>query len=147
MAGGTNGGVMRGSLLCAVLVSGAASAADVGGWFAEQQKAGTQAASSPAAESCPQIIARAAADTTAIGAYQAAHCYLQSDTPDLVAAKAWLSRSAEMNFLPAHRLLRSLQAAESGAHGASRHCHDLGEGRQICHGGAPAPPVAAAATN
>jgi len=147
MACGWQGGVMRWSLVCTMLVSGPARAADVGGWFADQQKASAQAASSESAQTCPQVIARAAVDTTAIGAYQAAGCYLQAETPDLVAAKAWLLRSAEMNFLPAHRLLRSLQAAELGAHSTSRHCHDLGEGRQICHGGASAPPVAAAATN
>lgn len=147
MADGWQGGVMRASLLCAVLMSNPASAADVGGWFADQQKASAQAASNADPASCPQVIARAARDTTALGAYQAANCYLQADTPDMVAAKAWLSRSAALDFLPAQRLLRSLQAAEAGAHAAQRHCHDLGEGRQICHGGAPAPPVAAAATN
>lgn len=147
MACGRQRSVTRGVFVCAALMSTAALAADVGGWFAEQQKAQAPSASATDAASCPQVIARAARDTTAVGAYHAAHCYLQADAPDLVAAKAWLTRSAEMNFLPAHRLLRSLQLAEAGAHSAARHCHDLGEGRQICHGGAAAPPVAAAATN
>ena len=146
MACGWQGGVMRGLFVCTMLVSNLASAADVGGWFADQQKASAQAASGQAAQSCPQVIARAAVEPTALGAYQAAGCYLQAETPDLVAAKAWLSRSAEMNFLPAQRLLRSLLAAEAGAHAALPHCNDLGEGRQICHGGASAPPVAAAPT-
>lgn len=124
------------ALLCAALWPASAGAADVGGWFAEQQKAA--AAGTPSAmASCPQAVARAAAEPTAINTYNAAHCYLQGDAPDLVAAKAWLSRSAEMNFMPAHRLLRSLQLAESGVHAGQRHCHDLGEGRQLCHGAAP----------
>jgi hypothetical protein len=137
---------IRWALACAAMASGPAFAADVGGWFADQQKAAAQEATSPTTASCPQVVARAAADPTALGAYHAAHCYLQADSPDLVAAKAWLTRSAEMNFLPAHRLLRALAMAEAGAHSAVRHCHDLGEGRQICHGGVSAPPVASATT-
>jgi len=126
--------------LCMAHGPGGAGAADVGGWYADQQKAA--AATVPAdTPSCPLAVARAAAEPTAISTYQAAHCYLQGDAPDLVAAKAWLSRSADLDFLPAHRLLRSLQLAEAGVHARQRHCHDLGEGRQLCHGGAP--PVAA----
>ena len=147
MAWAGRGGMIRLALAWAAVGSSATFAADVGGWFAEQQKVATQAAMAPAASSCPQVVARAAADPTAVGAYHAAFCYLQADSPDLVAAKAWLARSAEMDFLPAQRLLRSLLAAEAGAHSAARHCHDLGEGRQICHGGAPVPSVAAGITN
>lgn len=147
MAGNRRGGVMRWSLWCAMLASIPASAADVGGWFADQQKASAQAASGQAAQSCSQVIARAAVETTAVGAYQAANCYLQADPPDLVAAKAWLTRSAELDFLPAQRLLRALLVAEAGAHSPARHCHDLGDARQICHGGAPAAPVATAPMN
>jgi hypothetical protein len=124
-----------------------AQAADIGGWYADQQRAATQAASSPTPDACPQVIARATLDATALGAYHAAWCYLQAEQPDLIAARAWLSRSAESGFLPAHRLLRALQAAEAGLHSPAPHCHDLGEGRQICHGGAPVPPVAAAPKN
>lgn len=126
------------------LTLGSAGAADVGGWFADQQKAAAQATTASSASACPQAVARAAAEANAINAYQAAHCYLQGDNPDLVAAKAWLARSAEMNFMPAHRLLRNLALAEAGVHASQRHCHDLGEGRQICHGGAALP---VAATN
>ena len=86
---------------------------------------------------CAQAIRQAASDATAGNAYRAALCYLQAETPDTLAATAWLSRSAEMKFLPADRLLRSLQAAQAGPHSATAHCRDLGEGRQICHGGAP----------
>jgi len=139
--------MIRLALAWAAIGSSPLFAADVGGWFVEQQKAAARDATTPAAASCPQVVARAAAEPTAVGAYHAALCYLQADSPDLIAAKAWLARSAEMNFLPAQRLLRSLSAAEAGAHSAARHCHDLGEGRQICHGGAPAPSVAAGITN
>jgi hypothetical protein len=137
---------IRLALACAALASGQAFAADVGGWFADQQKAAAQESASPIAASCPQVVARAATDPTALGAYHAAHCYLQANAPDLVAARAWLTRSAEMNFPPAHRLLRALQAAEDGSHSSVRHCHDLGEGRQICHGGGSALPLAATTT-
>jgi hypothetical protein len=121
--------------LC-LLLAQAASGADVGGWYAEQQKVAAQRAEQAAA-SCPQAVSRAAADPTPLNSYQAAQCYLQGDTPDLVAARAWLVRSAEMNFLPAQRLLRALAAAEAAAHAGRHHCHDLGEGRTLCHGGAP----------
>jgi hypothetical protein len=119
-------------------------AADVGGWYADQQKAAAVAAAKVGDEACPEVIARAAADTSALVAYRAALCYLQADTPDVVAAKAWLTRSADAGFMPAHRMLRTLLIAEAGAHSAAPHCHALGEGQQICHGGTPRLPVAAA---
>jgi hypothetical protein len=100
--------------LC-MLLAHAASGADVGGWFAEQQKAAAQRAEQ-GTPPCPQAVARAAADPTALNSYNAAQCYLQGDTPDLVAARAWLVRSAELNFVPAQRLLRALAAAEAPAH-------------------------------
>ncbi len=129
--------------LCGALcVAAAVRAADVGGWFADQQKAAAaSAAGAGTSTTCPQAVARATAQPTAVSTYQAAHCYLQPEAADLVAAKAWLTRSSELNFLPAHRLLRALQQAEAGEHASQRHCHDLGEGRQICHGGG-APPSA-----
>ena len=132
------------AFVCALLASFPVQAADIGGWFADQQKAGAQATPDPSADACPQVIARAGLDSTAMGAYHAALCHLQAEKPDTIAARAWLSRSAELNFLPAHRLLRALQAAEAGAHSPVPHCHDLGEGRQICHGGAPVQPVVGA---
>ena len=132
------------TFVCAVLLSLPAPAADVGGWFADRQRAAAQA-SNPAADDCPQAIARATLDPSASGAYHAGLCYLEAAKPDMVAAKAWLSRSAELNFLPAHRLLRALQVAEAGLHSPVPHCHALDEGRQMCHGGAPVVPVAAAA--
>lgn len=125
-----------------MLAGGPAAAADIGGFFADQQKAQAIAADKGAEPSCPQVIASAAADGSALAAYRAGLCYLQADQPDMLAAKAWLSRSADMGFMPAHRLLRSLLIAEAGPHGGAPHCHPLGEGRQLCHGGSP--PLAAA---
>ena len=81
-----------------------------------------------------------------LAAYRAALCYLQADTPDVVAAKAWLVRSSEAGFMPAHRLLRNLLIAEAGMHGSAAHCHTLGEGQQLCHGGSAPPSLATAAT-
>ena len=121
-------------------------AADVGGWYADQQKASAMAAAAGNDDACPQLIARAATEPSALGAYRAALCYLQAETADVVAAKAWLARSADTGFMPAHRLLRSLLATEAGAHSATPHCHFLGEGQQICHGGVARLPVAASAT-
>ncbi len=131
------------ALLCAALAPAMASAADVGGFFADQQKAQAVAATRDAAATCAETIARAPTDGTALAAYRAGLCYLQAKQPDALAAKAWLARAAELNFMPAHRLLRSLLIAEAQPHLAAAHCHDLGEGRQLCHGGAP--PLAAAA--
>jgi len=47
--------------------------------------------------------------------------------------------------MPAQRLLRALLIAEAGVHGPARHCHTLGDGQELCHGGAA--PLAAAAPN
>ncbi|MGL6111009.1 MAG: hypothetical protein ACRC2B_13025 [Rubrivivax sp.] len=119
-------------------------AADVGGFYADQQKAAAMSATKAADDGCPRLISQAATDSSALAAYRAALCYLQAETPDVVAAKAWLARSADAGFMPAHRVLRSLLIAEAGAHSASPHCHALGEGQQICHGGTARLPLAAA---
>ena len=131
---------------CAMVMSLQVRAADVGGYIADQQKARAMAAAKAGDDACPQVIARAATDTSALAGYRAALCYLQADTPDVVAAKAWLARSAELGFMPAHRLLRSLLAAEAGMHSTASHCHVLGEGQQICHGGTAPQPLATAPT-
>jgi len=125
------------------LLSLPAVAADVGGFFADQQKA-RETAAAKGEDSCPQWIASAARDDSALASYRAALCYLQADPADAVAAKAWLARSTEQGFMPAQRLLRSLLIAEAGMHGPTRHCHTLGDGQQLCHGGGP--PLTAAAT-
>ena len=121
-------------------------AADVGGWYSDQQKAAAMAANKAKDDGCPQLIARAASDDSSLSAYRAALCYLQAETPDVVAAKAWLARSADAGFMPAHRVWRALLIAEAGAHSAAPHCHALGEGQQICHGGTTRVPLAASAT-
>jgi TPR repeat protein len=118
-------------------------AADIGGFYADQQKA-RETAAAKGEDNCPQWIARAAKDDSALASYRAALCYLQADPADAVAAKAWLARSTEQGFMPAQRLLRAMLIAEAGVHAPARHCHPLGDGQQLCHGGAP--PLAAAAT-
>jgi TPR repeat protein len=131
------------AVLCGlILLCGRAGAADIGGFYADQQKAQAAAAEKGGEAGCPQVIARAAADGSALAAYRAGLCYLQAEQPDMLAAKAWLARGAELGFMPAHRLLRSLLIAEAGPHRSAPHCHPLGEGQQLCHGGAP--PLAAA---
>lgn len=130
-----------------MLASLPAIAADVGGFYADQQKARELAAAKDKDDSCPQLIARAAKEDSALAAYRAALCYLQADPPELIAAKAWLARSTDLGFMPAQRLLRSLLIAEAGQHSPAPHCHTLGEGQQLCHGGTTRLPLAAAATN
>ena len=138
--------LMFASVAGAMAVWWPAHAADVGGYLADQQKASALAAAKSSSDECPQVIARAATDNSALAAYRAALCYMQVETPDPVAARAWLTRSSEMGFLPAQRMLRSLQIAEAGPHSPVPHCHVLGEGQQICHGGAAPPALATAAT-
>lgn len=135
-----------GILLAAFGLSLQAEAADIGGFLADRQKASALAAAKTTSDACPAVIERAAVDTSALAAYRAALCYLQAETPDLVAARAWLAKSSEADFMPAHRLLRSLLIAEAGVHVATAHCHHLGEGQQLCHGGPPASPLASTAS-
>ncbi len=122
---------MRGRFLlyCLLLAAtGQAIAADVGGWFADRSKP-------EEAESCLQTAARAERESSAPLFYQAALCSLQAEPADAAAARLWMNKSADMNYLPAHRMLRALQAAEQGTHATARHCHSLGDDRQLCHGG------------
>jgi hypothetical protein len=117
-------------LLAALLLvaTGQAVAADVGGWFADRGKPEEP-------ESCLQTAARAERESSAQLFYLAALCSLQAEPADTVAARLWIHKSAQMNYAPAHRMLRALQAAEQGTHAAARHCHSLGDDRQLCHGG------------
>jgi TPR repeat protein len=57
---------------------------------------------------------------------------------DPVAAQAWLARAAELEHPLARRALLALREASAGneTHAPGWHCHDLGLGRRICHGGA-----------
>jgi TPR repeat protein len=108
-------------------------AADIGGWMTQQERAqqGTPA------ESCAQQAARAGSTASAQLAYTTALCYLHAPQADEVAAKAWLAKAADLQHLPAHKLLNAMARAETQQqHPVNAHCHDLGEGRQLCHGGA-----------
>jgi TPR repeat protein len=112
----------------------AASAADIGGWMQEQSRAQQRTEGL----SCAQVAAQASQASTdsAQRAYQAALCYLHGEQADVTAAKAWLAKAAQGNHLPAHRMLSMIERIETGQHAAAAHCHDLGEGRQLCHGAA-----------
>ena len=133
----------RAGMLTAVLFCGEpVRAADIGGWYAEQQRVAAQASAGASPASCDEAIAQASTAPSGLSTYRAAVCYLAGERPDLVAARAWLTQSSEMDFLAARLLLRSLTLAQAGAHPIQRHCHDLGEGRQLCHGGPPVPGVA-----
>jgi TPR repeat protein len=109
----------------------AASAADIGGWMQQQERVQTN----PDSLSCTQLAALAHSEASAQAAYRTALCYLHGSEADPVAAKAWLSKAAEQNHLPAHRMLTALQRAQAAQHPPTPHCHALGEGRQLCHGG------------
>ncbi|MFM2397954.1 MAG: hypothetical protein RL341_111 [Pseudomonadota bacterium] len=116
-----------------------ALAADIGGWMESQRSKNAGVEQSCAAQ-IEAAKTQSPGETHAAQAYfQAGLCYLagQQVAQDPVAAKAWLARAAELQHLPAHRLLISMQAAEAGAHPASYHCHDIGYERKICHGGPP----------
>ncbi|MDH5540820.1 MAG: hypothetical protein OEY03_15565, partial [Rhizobacter sp.] len=62
----------RRSIVCLTVaaLTASAQAADVGGWFSDQQRAAAQAGT-PAAAPCAQAIQLAAADPSAIKAYHA----------------------------------------------------------------------------
>jgi TPR repeat protein len=116
-----------------------ALAADIGGWMESQRSKDAGSAQTCAAQIEAAKTHAPGAPQAAQSYFQAALCYLagQQVAQDPVAAKAWLARAAELQHLPAHRLLASMQAAETGAHPASYHCHDIGYERKICHGAAP----------
>jgi TPR repeat protein len=128
----------------AVLQAGAADtavlqagAADIGGWIASQSKPAEPAA---APETCLQAAARAERENSAQLFFQAALCALQGSEAapaDPQSAKVWMTKAAAMQHVAAHRMLASMQAAEQAAQTherPARHCHALGEGRELCHG-------------
>lgn len=135
-----------GMVMAAVGLSLQAEAADIGGFLADQQRASAMLAAKATSDACPDLIARAAADTSSLAAYRAGLCCLQAEPPEMVAAKAWLGKSSEAGFMQAYRLLRSLLVAEAGVHSSLAHCHNLGEGQQLCHGGPPASPLFSSAS-
>ena len=111
-------------------------AADVGGWMAHRERMDARMFQPAAIASCPQAVAKAVQEGSAQAAYEAGLCYLHAQPSDTVAAKAWLAKAATQSHLPAHRMLKSVERVEAVlAHPSTPHCHDLGEGRQLCHGG------------
>lgn len=113
----------------------AAQGADIGGWMQHKGRAELPA------DPCAELIAKAArtprdADGAADSYYASGLCYLYSDrvARDPVAASAWLTRAAELDHPLARRALRD--GAPASTHASGYHCHDLGLGRQLCHGSA-----------
>lgn len=132
---------MRARVILPVLsLAATAHAADIGGWFEQQSRAELPR------DECPEIIVLAArtppeAEGAAKLYYASGLCYLYSDKlqRDAVAAAAWLMRAGELDPPLARRALVALPDPSSKVlfEPAAFHCHDLGEGRKLCHGGAP----------
>ena len=125
------------ALLVCIGLASAAQAADIGGWM--QHKSRTDLP----VDECTELIAQASrtapqADGAAHSYYASGMCYLYSDRigRDAVAASAWLTRAAELEHPLARRALLFLRDSAPPAHAAGYHCHELGLGRKICHGGA-----------
>jgi TPR repeat protein len=125
-------------LLLCLAFAAAAHAADIGGWM--EQKSRTELLNK---DECPELIAQAArtpreAENAAQHYYASGLCYLYSDkiARDPVAAGAWLARAAELDHPLARRMLLALGESPSTATDPKTpHCHDLGLGRKLCHGG------------
>lgn len=123
--------------LVAIAALPCAQAADIGGWMQHKERAALSA------DQCAELIAQAArtprdADGAAHHYYATGMCYLVSDkvARDTVAAGAWLERAAELDHPLARRALLSLrEPGTAPLHAAGYHCHDLGLGRKLCHGG------------
>jgi TPR repeat protein len=116
-----------------------AHAADIGGWMQHQGRTELPA------DQCSELIAHAArtprdADGAAQSYYASGLCYLYSGkvARDPVAASAWLASAAELEHPLARRELLALRDSPSSNHVPGHHCHDLGLGRKLCHGGVPA---------
>jgi TPR repeat protein len=71
--------------------------------------------------------------------YASGMCYLVSDkvARDSVAAGAWLTRAVELEHPLARRALNALRESNAAPplHPNGYHCHELGQGRRLCHGG------------
>jgi TPR repeat protein len=124
----------------AVLVMASAHGADIGGWMEHKSRLEAQQR-----DDCAEIIATASrtpreAEGAAAGYYASGLCYLVSDRigRDTVAAQAWLARAAELEHPLARRALLSLRepGTAPALHAPGYHCHELGLGRRLCHGGA-----------
>jgi TPR repeat protein len=123
-------------LFVAVVALSSARAADIGGWM--QHKGRTELP----ADECSELIAQASrtareTDGAAQSYYASGLCYLYSDKVgrDPVAASAWLTRAAELEHPLARRALLALRENTPSTDPAGYHCHDLGLGRKLCHGG------------
>jgi TPR repeat protein len=114
-----------------------ASAADIGGWMEQQSRAGLPK------DECPEILRLAAlapreSEHAAAHYYAAGLCYLASDklARDKTAAAAWLGKAADLDHPLARRALLALRDESAPPlHPAGWHCHELGLGRRLCHGG------------
>jgi hypothetical protein len=127
----------------ALALAASAHAANIGGRFEQQSRAEL------ASDECPEFIAlasRTSADTDGAASlyYASALCDLYSDKlqRDPVAAAAWPACAGELDHPLARRTLLALRepafSSTAGApHPTTLHCHDLGEGRKLCHAGAP----------
>jgi TPR repeat protein len=122
-----------------LIVAGAAHAADIGGWMQHKGQVETQQR-----DDCPEIIAIAARtprehESAAAAYYASGMCYLVSDrvARDSVAAGAWLTRAADLEHPLARRALLALRETNAAPplHPNGYHCHELGQGRRLCHGG------------
>jgi TPR repeat protein len=120
-----------------LVAAGAAQAADIGGWMQHKSRVETQQR-----DDCAEIIALASrtardAPVAANAYYASGMCYLVSDSVarDSVAAGAWLTRAAELDHPLARRALISLREVTAPIHAPGYHCHELGMGRRLCHGG------------
>jgi TPR repeat protein len=126
-------------VLLLLALAGMAHAADIGGWMEQQQRAVLPR------DDCPEILRLAAlapreAEHAAAHYYAAGLCYLASEkiARDKVAAAAWLAKAAELDHPLARRALIALRDETTApiVHPAGWHCHELGLGRRLCHGGA-----------
>lgn len=136
---------MRRALLATALLltSAATVGADIGGWM--EHKSRSELASSD--DDCPALIAQAertasSAEGAAQSYYASGQCLLHGSgkvARDPMAAGAWFARAAELDHPLARRALLALRGPARAAHPAGYHCHELGLGRRLCHGGAPPP--------
>jgi TPR repeat protein len=123
-------------ILVSIAFAAAAHGADIGGWMQHKERAVLPT------DQCAELIAQAArtpraADGAADSYYASGLCYLYSDkvARDPVAAGAWLTRAAELDHPLAKRALLALRDNTPDDHAPGGHCHDLGLGRKLCHGG------------
>jgi hypothetical protein len=106
--------------------------ADIGGWMGQRAQPPQPAIDGPA---CERALAQSREATSGEDFYHLALCQLNRAPADPGSARAWLDRAVAKDHLPAYRLLHLLGATEPASVAATRHCHDLGAGQRLCHGG------------